>query len=88
MKTEKSIWSASWLVPKTLIVIGLIHPLLLVTSIVLSIVGLILKEITELFSPISTKVKSWIKLFFYSLIRKISFVNKRNLVKTKEELEN
>ncbi|WDA54869.1 MAG: hypothetical protein PPFGHCPK_01350 (plasmid) [Spiroplasma endosymbiont of Drosophila atripex] len=85
--TEKWIWSASWLIPITLMSIGLIHPPLLITTIVLSIVSLILKEGTELFSPISIKVKSWIKDKFYSLIHKIPFVNKRNLIKTKEQQE-
>ena len=85
--TEKWIWGASWLIPITLMSIGLIHPPLLITTIVLSIISLILKEGTELFSPISIKVKSWIKEKFYSLIRKIPFVNKRNLIKTKEQQE-
>ncbi|WP_252320802.1 bZIP transcription factor, partial [Spiroplasma endosymbiont of Lariophagus distinguendus] len=86
-KIEISIWSASWLIPITIISIGLIHPPLLVTAILLSIASLALKETTELFLPVSIKVKSWIRQKFYSLIHKIPFVNKRNLIKTKEQQE-
>lgn len=53
----------------------------------IGIAWIVNKAIWTIASEKTKKVEVWMKQNFYSLIRKIPFVNKRNLGKTKEELE-
>ncbi|WP_342254126.1 hypothetical protein [Spiroplasma endosymbiont of Zeiraphera isertana] len=59
----------------------------LVSIVGIGIAWIVNKGIWTIATEKTKKVEVWIKQKFYSLIRKIPFVNKRNLGKTKEELE-
>ncbi|MBP1525567.1 MAG: hypothetical protein H9Q65_03140 [Spiroplasma ixodetis] len=59
----------------------------LVSIVGIGIAWIVNKGIWTIATEKTKKVESWMKQKFYSLIRKIPFVNKRNLGKTKEELE-